>query len=58
MQELVEGILQFQKDIFTSQQQLFERLAGGQKPLASFIIFSDSRIDPRMQLDSCRMLVR
>lgn len=46
MQKLVKGIHQFQKDIFTSQRQLFERLAGGQKPLALFITCSDSRIDP------------
>jgi carbonic anhydrase len=46
MQRLVEGIHQFQKDVFTSQRQLFERLAGGQKPLALFITCSDSRIDP------------
>jgi carbonic anhydrase len=46
MQELVEGIHQFQKDIFTSQRELFERLAGGQQPLALFITGSDSRIAP------------
>lgn len=48
MQKLVEGIHQFQKDIFTSQRQLFERLAGGQEPLALFITCSDSRIDPSL----------
>jgi carbonic anhydrase len=46
MQKLVKGIHQFQNDIFASQQQLFERLAAGQKPLALFITCSDSRIDP------------
>ena len=46
MRKLVEGIHQFQEDIFTSQRELFERLTGGQKPLALFITCSDSRIDP------------
>ena len=45
MQKLVEGIHQFQNDIFTSQRQLFEQLAGGQEPLALFIACSDSRIE-------------
>jgi carbonic anhydrase len=46
VKKLVDGIQQFQKDIFRSQRQLFERLAGGQKPVALFITCSDSRIDP------------
>lgn len=48
MQKLVEGIHQFQKTIFGSQQQLFERLVKGQAPLALFITCSDSRINPSM----------
>jgi carbonic anhydrase len=48
MQKLVDGIHQFQHDIFTSKQSLFERLAGGQQPLALFITCSDSRIDPSL----------
>ena len=48
MKRLVEGIHRFQKDIFTSQRQLFERLASGQEPLALFITCSDSRIDPSL----------
>jgi carbonic anhydrase len=46
MQRLVEGIHQFQEDIFSEQQRLFEKLAEGQHPLALFITCSDSRIDP------------
>ncbi|MDA1162184.1 MAG: carbonic anhydrase [Planctomycetota bacterium] len=48
MQKLVEGIHQFQSDIFSAKQQLFETLADGQHPLALFITCSDSRIDPSL----------
>lgn len=48
MQKLVEGIHQFQQDIFSSKQRLFENLVDGQNPLALFITCSDSRIDPSL----------
>lgn len=48
MQKLVQGIHQFRKEIFSSQQQLFQRLVNGQQPLALFITCSDSRIDPSL----------
>jgi carbonic anhydrase len=48
MQKLVEGIHQFQRDIFSSRQQLFETLTAGQFPLAMFITCSDSRVDPSL----------
>ena len=48
MQKLVEGIHQFQIDVFSKNQQLFESLAEGQQPLALFITCSDSRINPNM----------
>lgn len=48
MQKLLEGIHQFQSEIFSNQSDLFERLSKGQHPLALFITCSDSRIDPAM----------
>jgi carbonic anhydrase len=46
MQKLVHGIHQFQRDLFSKDQKLFETLVEGQFPLALFITCSDSRIDP------------
>ncbi len=46
MEELVQGIHQFQTSYFCSQQELFERLATGQNPMALLITCSDSRISP------------
>jgi carbonic anhydrase len=46
MQKLVDGIHKFQQNIFTSRQELYQRLVAGQHPLALFITCSDSRIDP------------
>ena len=52
MQKLVEGIHQFQNDVFSSKQQLFEGLVEGQQPLALFITCSDSRIDPSLLMQT------
>lgn len=48
MQKLVQGIHNFQCNIFGSQRKFFERLADGQTPETLFITCSDSRINPNL----------
>ena len=44
--KLLGGVTRFQKDIYPEHQDLFKRLATGQRPEALFITCADSRIDP------------
>ena len=44
--KLLGGVSRFQKHIYPKHQDLFEKLALGQRPEALFITCADSRIDP------------
>lgn len=48
MQKLIDGLHHFQTSLFSSQRELFERLANGQAPETLFITCSDSRINPNL----------
>jgi len=44
MNRIIEGIQQFQRDVFPLNRDLFQKLAVGQNPEALFIACSDSRV--------------
>ena len=48
MQKLVEGVHHFQRGVFGSQREFFQKLTAGQHPMALFITCSDSRLLPNL----------
>jgi len=46
VEKFLGGVSRFQKDVYPQHQDLFEKLATGQRPEALFITCADSRIDP------------
>lgn len=48
MQNIIDGVRAFQRDVFPRYRELFGRLADGQAPQALVITCSDSRVDPAL----------
>src|ERR1700722_6080037 len=46
VEKFLGGVSRFQKHVYPRHQDLFEKLALGQRPEALFITCADSRIDP------------
>ncbi len=44
MNRIIQGIQNFQRDVYPAHRDLFQRLAAGQSPEALFIACSDSRV--------------
>lgn len=48
MQEVIDGFLKFQREVFVERSELFKRLATRQNPRTLFISCSDSRLVPEL----------
>ena len=52
MEDLIKGVLRFEKDIYPDRKDFFDRLIAKQYPKALFITCADSRVVPNMITDS------
>lgn len=48
MQEIIEGLVRFQTEVFPQQASLFKRLSMAQSPNTLFVTCSDSRVVPEL----------
>lgn len=48
MEKILEGVKEFQRDVFPEHRELFEQLASKQNPEVLFITCADSRVVPDM----------
>lgn len=48
MQDIIDGFLKFQRDVFPARKELFRKLATSQTPRTLFISCSDSRMVPEL----------
>jgi len=48
MQDIIDGFLKFQRDVFPQRSELFKQLATSQEPTTLFIACSDSRVVPEL----------